>query len=137
MSHDTIRIRRSCAVRQQRTRNLEIPGSMLPHRPGMTPHPPSQSRDRLDDRRAPRRQLICPPGAVGKFLSTLSLENISVLRKAESGVWFSHPASLAEGRIAIVTIREAGMRWTRTHRLTSGDLCGRRSRVVLARACRR
>ena len=29
-------------------------------------------------------------------------------------------ASRLEGRIAVVTTREAGMRWTRTRRLTSG-----------------
>ncbi|HLG83629.1 MAG TPA: hypothetical protein VKY22_21675 [Bradyrhizobium sp.] len=31
-----------------------------------------------------------------------------------------HPASLTEGRFAIVTTREAGMRWTLTCLLTSG-----------------
>jgi hypothetical protein len=31
-----------------------------------------------------------------------------------------HPASFAEGRIAVVTRREAGMRWTRMDLLTSG-----------------
>ena len=31
-----------------------------------------------------------------------------------------HPASLAEGRIAVVTRREAGMRWTQKRCQTSG-----------------
>jgi hypothetical protein len=47
-----------------------------------------------------------------EFLSSLARKNISVFQKVESVVWFTHPASLAEGRIAIVTTREAGMWWT-------------------------
>jgi hypothetical protein len=61
---------------------------------------------------------ICPTGAACEFLSILPSKNISVFQKPES--WVMHPASLAEGRIAIVTRREAGMRWTRRHHET-GD----------------
>jgi len=60
----------------------------------------------------PTRRLICSSGAVREFLSSRARKNISVFQKAESGVWLTYPASLAEGRIAIVTKREAGMRWT-------------------------
>jgi len=60
----------------------------------------------------PSCQLICPTGAVREFLSSRARKNISGFQKAESGVWLTYPASLAEGRIAIVTKREAGMRWT-------------------------
>jgi hypothetical protein len=55
-----------------------------------------------------------------ELLSSPGFKNISVFRKIESAVSFAHPASLAEGRIAIVTTREAGMRWTRMCLLTSG-----------------
>jgi hypothetical protein len=55
---------------------------------------------------------ICPTGAIREFLSSCARKNISVFQKVESVVCFAHPASLAEGRIAIVTTREAGMRWT-------------------------
>jgi hypothetical protein len=43
-----------------------------------------------------------------------------------------YPASISEGRIADVTTREAGMRWTRQCRSTSGRWRVRRNRVVLA-----
>jgi hypothetical protein len=39
-------------------------------------------------------ELICPTGAVREIMSTLSHENISVFRKAESAVSSRHPASL-------------------------------------------
>jgi len=47
-----------------------------------------------------------------------------------------HPASIDEGRIAIVTKREAGCggRWCSDRRAAH---CVRSSRVVLARPCRR
>ena len=81
----------------------------------------------------------CPAstGVHRKFLSTLTHKNISVFQKRKSVVSSGHPASVAEGRIAIVTTREAGMRWTRTRLKTSGGVCGRSSRVVLARPRRR
>src|SRR6516164_1962527 len=47
-----------------------------------------------------------------EFLSTLAHKNISVLQKEESIVSSRHPASLAEGRIAVVTKRGAGMQRT-------------------------
>jgi hypothetical protein len=145
----------SCALPQIGSSTVRC--ALLPHRVQLhdldswreTPHPdrilrcdppspargegaPSMRRDR------PKSAPTDLPAGRGRQTRVNPLaRNISVLRKVESGVWFSHPASLAEGRIAIVTRREAGMRWTRMHRLTSGDLCGRRSRVVLARACRR
>ncbi len=53
-------------------------------------------------------QLIRPTGTRREFQSTLSRKNISVFQKCESVVSFAHPASVAEGRIAIVTKREAG-----------------------------
>jgi len=52
-------------------------------------------------------ELICPTGGDHRILSSLARKNISVFRKAESVVSFAHPASLAEGRIAVVTKREA------------------------------
>ena len=57
-------------------------------------------------------QLICPTGSGHQSPSIPASENISVFQKLESGVLSVHPASLAEGRIAVVTKREAGMRWT-------------------------
>jgi hypothetical protein len=45
-----------------------------------------------------------------------------------------HPVS-QEGRLAIVTDVENGMRWTQYARLTSARSCGRRSRVVLTPRC--
>jgi hypothetical protein len=41
------------------------------------------------------------------------------LSESKIDVWMTHPASLAEGRIAIVTKREAGMRWTRRYHPTN------------------
>ncbi|MGH6680249.1 MAG: hypothetical protein ACREDL_15275, partial [Bradyrhizobium sp.] len=61
-------------------------------------------------------------GGKREFLSTLVRKNISVLQKPESDVWSADPASLAEGRIAIVTRREAGMRWTQARCQTSGAI---------------
>jgi hypothetical protein len=54
-------------------------------------------------------KLICPTGARRKMLSSAVSKNIPVYRNSEC----ADPASLNEGRIAIVTTREAGMRWTR------------------------
>jgi hypothetical protein len=72
--------------------------------------------------RDPIADLICPTVAACEFMSTLALKNISVFQKPESDVWVVHPASLAEGRIAIVTGREAGMRWTQRRCQTSGAI---------------
>src|SRR6185312_3968358 len=77
----------------------------------------------------------CPPAP--RIRVKPSSRKFSTFQKFGFAVLSAHPASIAEGRIAIVTTREAGSRWTRMCRSTDGIFCGRRSRVVLARPCRR
>jgi len=98
-------------------RKQDIPRSCSWMAPVMQPR--HAAKTRCQD--TPIAQLICPTGAFPKTLSSPLCKNISVFQKVESGVSCLHPASLAEGRIAIVTTREAGMRWTWRGCLTSGD----------------
>ena len=63
-------------------------------------------------------QLICPTSGAREFQSSPVAKNISVFQKVESVVcWLIPPRH--KGRIAIVTRREAGMRWTRRHHQTN------------------
>jgi len=68
-------------------------------------------------------------------------EKYSTFVFSEIDIPCSHPALDQEGRFAIVTNVERGMRWTHiTERNPCADercLCGRRSRVVLALRRRR
>jgi hypothetical protein len=65
-----------------------------------------------------RLQLIVPDGQIAnarhaKFARRVDLPQGTVLAiSANRNYPPEHPASLAEGRIAVVTRREAGMRWT-------------------------
>jgi hypothetical protein len=79
---------------------------------------------------------ICPTGRPARISVKPCMREYSSFQKFGFAVWSRHPASIAEGRIAIVTTREAGcggrdMPTDERHRR------GRSSRVVLARPCRR
>ena len=55
----------------------------------------------------------------------LGVNEVSAVKKVyflftETMIYYAHPAS-TEGRIAIVTTREVGMRWTWICRATSGN----------------
>jgi len=63
--------------------------------------------------------VICPPGAACMVLSSPAPKNI-LFRISELAYCSSIPPRFSEGRIAVVTTREAGMRWTRMCLLTSG-----------------
>ena len=56
-------------------------------------------------------RLICPTSARHELLSILARKNISVYQKQNQSYASLIPPRL-QGRIAIVTTREAGMRWT-------------------------
>src|ERR1700743_622198 len=58
------------------------------------------------------RSLICLTGTRPEFLSTPSRKNKSLLRLLKSALCIP-PSRRDEGRIAIVTNAECGMRWTR------------------------
>ena len=75
--------------------------------------------------------MICPTGALANILSIHAIKNISVFQKTNLLYVQCCPASLAEGRIAIVTNVKRDAMDARVP-LTSGIICGRRSRVVLA-----
>ena len=75
--------------------------------------------------------MICPPGAACMVLSSPAPKNI-LFRISELAYCSSIPPRFSEGRFAIVTTREVGMRWTLMCLLTSRRGGGRRNRVVLA-----
>jgi hypothetical protein len=65
-----------------------------------------------------RLQLIVPDGQIAharhaKFARRVDLpQGVSLVFSVNRKHSLEYPASLAEGRIAVVTRREAGMRWT-------------------------
>jgi hypothetical protein len=75
--------------------------------------------------------VICPPGGACELLSIHARKNILISRNLDLAYGKLIPPR-CKGRIAVVTTREAGMRWTREALTDERRLCGRRSGVVLA-----
>jgi len=63
-----------------------------------------------------KASLICPTGSRREFLSTPSPKNKSLRDLLKSALRIPSSRLVAEGRIAIVTDVERGMRWTRQRR---------------------
>jgi hypothetical protein len=66
--------------------------------------------------------LICPAGGVRDFVSSPPAKNISLLDLVETAIERMGPASITEGRFAVVTNVGCGMRWTRAALSTSARL---------------
>ena len=89
---------------------------------------PASFKGRLSDVRTRRSNPSTPSRALVQPLREKYFASPFARRSITDS---SCPASLEEGRIAIVTNVECGMRWTRAVLLTRAPTCGRRSRVVL------